>query len=95
MCVRLWARVFARLRVRAGACAREAVQCLCVHVHVRARVGTHAFAGAGQRTCGLCACVRACVRVSLYACMIIILYYYNYMWAQCVRTYNFRLKMLL
>ena len=39
-------------------------------MHVRAGVGAHAFAGVGQRTCGMC------VRTSLYACMIIILYYY-------------------
>ena len=47
MCVRLWARVCDRLRVRAGACAREAVHVsVCVHV----RVGAQAFAGVGQRT---------------------------------------------
>ena len=49
--------------------------CLCMHVLVRAGVGAHAcaFEGVAQRTCGLC--VRACVSTSLYACMIIILYY--------------------
>ena len=37
-----------------------------MHVHVRAGVGAHAcaFAGVGQRTCGLC--VRACVRVYMH-----------------------------
>ena len=87
-CVRARAPACERLLVRALVCAcvfaltghvRAHVKlciCLCLHVHVRAGVGAHAcaFAGVGQRTCGLC--VRACVRVNFYACMIIILFYY-------------------
>ena len=40
--------------------------CMRLCMHVRAGVGVHAcaFAGVGQRTCGLC--VRACVRVYMH-----------------------------
>ena len=42
--------------------------CPCKHVHVRAGVYPRAcaFAGVGQRTCGLCVSVRACVRVCAF-----------------------------
>ena len=80
-CVCVRARVCERAHVRAlvGACVfsltghvRAHVKlcmCLCMHVHVRAGMGGHAcaFAGVGQRTCGLC--VRACVRAYEFICM--------------------------
>ena len=86
VCVRARARVCERLHVRSlvGACVvaltghvcayLKLCMCMCMHVHVRAGVGAHAcaFAGVGQRTCG----VFAYVGTSLYACMIIISYYY-------------------
>ena len=59
MPVLLWARICARLRVRAGACVREAAHiCLCM---AYACVGAHACA---------CGCVRACVRGCVCACML-------------------------
>ena len=54
---RLWARMCARLRVRAGACAREAA-----HMSVYACVGAHAWALAGVYVC-------SCVRVRARACL--------------------------
>ena len=56
--------------------------CLCMHVHVRAGVGAHAcaFAGVGQRTCGLC------VRAYEFICMHDYIRILLYMQAQCVCT---------
>ena len=51
--------------------------CLCMHVWERMRGRLQVWASYLRFVC-------ACVRTSLYACMIIILYYY--MQAQCVRT---------
>ena len=57
MCVRLWARVCSRHWFALTGHVRAHVKlCMCLCMHVRAGVGAHAcaFAGVGQRTCGLC-----------------------------------------
>ena len=67
-CRRVCVRAYGSAKVRA-----HVRLCMCLCVHVRARVGEHAFAGAGQRTCGLCACVRACEFICMYDYYIILL----------------------
>ena len=79
VCVLLWARMCARLRVRVGACVREAAHmsvyglCMCGRACVCACGCVRVF----MRAC-VCvgACVRACLRTRIYVYMIIVLYYY-------------------
>ena len=85
MCVRARARVCERPHVRAlvGACVFaltghvcahvKLCMCMCMHVHVRAGV---ARMHVRLQVWAIVLAVCVCVRTSLYACMIIILYYY-------------------
>ena len=60
-----------------GSAQMRAHVSLCMFLCMHARPSVDAFVGVCQRICGLC--VRACVRASLYTCMI-------YAGAVCVRT---------